>query len=310
MWYNILKVGSNASKEEIENAYRKLSQDPKIINDMSKSYQIRQAYFEGIKQASNNSSSLNTSSDNTVLNRQNNSTNYSNGHNNFNKSNSQNNSAKYVLTILIIVFVVALIILGTIFVFMFANVGRSISKNEVSFDSEILTCVANDAGMDEVEVSNSALNRELRENGYEIEDVTRYSYIAHKSVDDYMIIIEVRMLEKLKCDISVNYEVDATEIMEEEYTTSLIGTVSLGYDYFENDNSYYSYDLQYHTTYPVSRIVEVAFDYVYFNNEDTIEFSTYNDDNEEKLEKYAELITDEQFYEMTEILKEEIDEYR
>lgn len=310
MWYNILKVGSNASKEEIENAYRKLSQDPKIMNDMNKSYQVRQAYFEGLKQATNDSFSLNSSSDNNMLNSQNIT---SGEHNTFNNDNNKSNSTKSILTILIIVFVVVLIILGTIFVSVFVNVTEDDLKDEIKFDSELLTCIANDTNNNKVEISHPDFNKELRDNGYKTEDVSRYEYIAYKPIDDYMIIIEVNKQEELKCDISINYEVDATEIMEEEHTTSLIGTISLGYNFFETEqreHRYYNYKIYYHTSYPVSSIVEVAYDFLYLNVDGTIELATFSADNDEDLEKYTELITVEQFYEMNEILSDEIDKYR
>lgn len=53
MWYKILGVKKNASVSEIEEAYRRKSLDPKIMQDLEKSVELRNAYTEGINQINN-----------------------------------------------------------------------------------------------------------------------------------------------------------------------------------------------------------------------------------------------------------------
>lgn len=291
MWYKILRVDSNASKIEIENAYRTLSQDPKIVNDMNKSFELRQAYLEGIKQASNNQPSVNTTHYQSASNIQ---------------PNKSNNSSKTAITVLVVIFVIAAIVLGVLFTLV-DNISNITGPKVSSFDNEILKCISNGYD-DDITVDNDALEKELENAGYKIEEVKHYTYIAHKQLDEYVIIVEVQDTDDPSCGMNVNYEVDISELTEEGHTASLIGRAALGYDFFLYEETDFSLEYHYHTTYPVSSVEEVAFEYydLEYDKKTGIKFIAF-DDNEEKVKEYNEIIPAEQFLEMVEILQAQIE---
>ncbi len=50
MWFKVLKVKENATREEVEAAYRKLSNEPSVVADMEKGMELRKAYSEAMEQ--------------------------------------------------------------------------------------------------------------------------------------------------------------------------------------------------------------------------------------------------------------------
>ncbi len=295
MWYKILKVDSKASKDEIENAYRTLSNDPRIVNDMKKSFELRQAYLEGMKQVDTNQSSVNATHYQSLSNIQ---------------PNKSNKSSKTVIIVIVVIFVIATIILGVLFSFV-DNISNYSSTKASMFDNEVLNCISNTYD-DDINVSNDVLEEELENAGYKIDEIRHvkdYKYIAHKQLDEYVIIIEVSDIGNPRCEMSVNYEVDAFELVEEEEeSATLIGKVSPAHFFFDNEESSFYLEYYYHTTYPVNSIEEVAFKYydLKYDEEDDIKFYT-SDDNQELIKKYNELIPIEYLLEMVEVLEIEID---